>query len=163
MLNGLYCLFRLEVDQEERLERMGIKDKIRIHEVHRVLLLRRPELRMAAEQGVRFFGEGTRTSSVIMALKNPESFVEHRPRENSPRESQVLVGQTTISNTPNLFSTLQGLREMEAILRMAFSNGVATSERKVAPLCTAILPHGPNIPPTTLVQPSLRRTQRSCP
>src|SRR5271165_5647879 len=75
-LNG-YMLGRLVVnpDQEERLARMGIKDKNRVYEAED--LAPGKQLIFAATgvtdgallKGVRFFGEGTRTSSVIMTLR----------------------------------------------------------------------------------------------
>ena len=72
-LNG-YMLGRLVVkpEQEERLARMGVKDKNRIYEAED--LAPGKQLIFAATgvtdgallKGVRFFGEGTRTSSVIL-------------------------------------------------------------------------------------------------
>jgi fructose-1,6-bisphosphatase II len=74
-LNG-YMLGRLVVkpEQEERLARMGINDKNRIYEAQD--LAPGKQLIFAAcgvtdgalLKGVRFFGEGTRTSSVILTL-----------------------------------------------------------------------------------------------
>src|SRR6202161_4553457 len=83
-LNG-YMLGRLVVkpEQEERLARMGIKDKTRIYEAED--LAPGEQLIFAATgvtdgallKGVRFFGEGTRTSSVIMTLRTSKvRFVE---------------------------------------------------------------------------------------
>jgi len=75
-LNG-YMVGRLVIDKpelEERIARMGIKDKKKIYEAED--LARGKQLIFAATgvtdgallKGVRFFGEGTRTSSVIMTL-----------------------------------------------------------------------------------------------
>jgi fructose-1,6-bisphosphatase II len=75
-LNG-YMVGRLVIDKpelEERIARMGIKDKNKIYEAED--LARGKQLIFAATgvtdgallKGVRFFGEGTRTSSVIMTL-----------------------------------------------------------------------------------------------
>jgi fructose-1,6-bisphosphatase II len=77
-LNG-YMLGRLVINKpelEERIARMGIKDKDRIYEAHDLA----PGTQMifaatgvtdgALMKGVRFFGEGIRTSSVIMTLKS---------------------------------------------------------------------------------------------
>ncbi|HEY6337761.1 MAG TPA: class II fructose-bisphosphatase [Candidatus Sulfotelmatobacter sp.] len=91
-LNG-YMLGRLVVkpDQEERLARMGIKDKTRIYEAEDLAPGR--QLIFAATgvtdgallKGVRFFGEGTRTSSVIMALRTGKvRFVESIHLEKGP-------------------------------------------------------------------------------
>ena len=76
-LNG-YMQGRLVIDKpelEERIKRMGIKDKNRIYEAQD--LAPRKQIIFAATgvtdgalmKGVRFFGEGTRTSSVIMTLR----------------------------------------------------------------------------------------------
>ena len=91
-LNG-YMLGRLVVkpDQEERLTRMGIKDKKRIYEAED--LAPGKQLIFAATgvtdgallKGVRFFGEGTRTSSVIMTLRTGKvRFVESIHLEKGP-------------------------------------------------------------------------------
>ena len=91
-LNG-YMLGRLVVkpEQEERLERMGIKDKNRIYEAED--LAPGKQLIFAAcgvtdgalLKGVRFFGEGTRTSSVIMTLRTGKvRFVESIHLEKGP-------------------------------------------------------------------------------
>src|SRR5579862_8436648 len=83
-LNG-YMLGRLVVkpDQEERLERMGIKDKNRIYEAEdlapgkQIIFAATGVTDGALMKGVRFFGEGTRTSSVIMTLRTGKvRFVE---------------------------------------------------------------------------------------
>src|SRR6266581_2144160 len=76
-LNG-YMLGRLVINKpelEERIARMGIKDKNKIYEAED--LAPGKQLIFAATgvtdgslmRGVRFFGEGTRTSSVIMTLR----------------------------------------------------------------------------------------------
>ena len=91
-LNG-YMLGRLVVkpDQEERLARMGIKDKNRIYEAED--LAPGKQLIFAATgvtdgallKGVRFFGEGTRTSSVILTLRTGKvRFVESIHLEKGP-------------------------------------------------------------------------------
>src|SRR5450755_3833277 len=91
-LNG-YMLGRLVVkpDQEERLAKMGIKDKKRIYEAED--LAPGKQLIFAAcgvtdgalLKGVRFFGEGTRTSSVIMTLRTAKvRFVESIHLEKGP-------------------------------------------------------------------------------
>src|SRR5712664_3388800 len=91
-LNG-YMLGRLVVkpDQEERLARMGIKDKKKIYEAED--LASGKQLIFAATgvtdgslmKGVRFFGEGTRTSSVIMALRTGKvRFIDSIHLEKGP-------------------------------------------------------------------------------
>src|SRR5271163_262091 len=91
-LNG-YMLGRLVVkpDQEERLARMGIKDKSRIYEAED--LAPGKQLIFAATgvtdgallKGVRFFGEGTRTSSVILTqLTGKVRFIESIHLEKGP-------------------------------------------------------------------------------
>src|SRR6266849_1467467 len=92
-LNG-YMLGRLVIDKpelEERIARMGIKDKNKIYEAED--LAPGKQLIFAATgvtdgslmKGVRFFGEGTRTSSVIMALRTGKvRFVESIHLEKSP-------------------------------------------------------------------------------
>src|SRR5712672_3137068 len=91
-LNG-YMLGRLVVkpDQEERLARMGIKDKNRIYEAED--LAPGKQLIFAATgvtdgslmKGVRFFGEGTRTSSVILTLQTGKvRFIESIHLEKGP-------------------------------------------------------------------------------
>ena len=91
-LNG-YMLGRLVVkpDQEERLERMGIKDKNRIYEAEdlapgkQLIFAATGVTDGALMKGVRFFGEGTRTSSVIMTLRTGKvRFVESIHLEKSP-------------------------------------------------------------------------------
>jgi len=91
-LNG-YMLGRLVVkpDQEERLARMGIRDKNRIYEAED--LAPGKQLIFAATgvtdgallKGVRFFGEGTRTSSVILTLLTGKvRFIESIHLEKGP-------------------------------------------------------------------------------
>src|SRR6266567_4213362 len=91
-LNG-YMLGRLVVkpDQEERLARMGIKDKNRIYEA--ADLAPGKQLIFAATgvtdgslmKGVRFFGEGTRTSSVILTLRTGKvRFIDSIHLEKGP-------------------------------------------------------------------------------
>ena len=91
-LNG-YMLGRLVVkpDQEERLERMGIKDKNRIYEAEdlapgkQLIFAATGVTDGALMKGVRFFGEGTRTSSVIMTLRTGKvRFVESIHLDKSP-------------------------------------------------------------------------------
>ncbi len=81
----------VKADQEERLARMGIKDKKRIYEAED--LAPGKQLIFAATgvtdgslmKGVRFFGEGTRTSSVIMTLRTGKvRFVESIHLEKGP-------------------------------------------------------------------------------
>jgi fructose-1,6-bisphosphatase class II len=91
-LNG-YMIGRLVVkdDQCERLERMGIKDKNRIYEAED--LAPGKQLIFAATgvtdgallKGVRFFGEGTRTSSVILTQQTGKvRFIESIHLERGP-------------------------------------------------------------------------------
>ena len=91
-LNG-YMLGRLVVkpDQEERLEKMGIRDKNRIYEAEdlapgkQIIFAATGVTDGALMKGVRFFGEGTRTSSVIMTLRTGKvRFVESIHLEKSP-------------------------------------------------------------------------------
>src|ERR1700751_4768418 len=91
-LNG-YMLGRLVVkpDQQERLERMGIKDKNRIYEAEdlapgkQLIFAATGVTDGALMKGVRFFGEGTRTSSVIMTLRTGKvRFVESIHLDKSP-------------------------------------------------------------------------------
>jgi fructose-1,6-bisphosphatase II len=76
-LNG-YMLGRLVINRpelEERIAKMGIKDKNKIYEAqdlapgHQMIFAATGVTDGALMKGVRFFGEGTRTSSVIMTLK----------------------------------------------------------------------------------------------
>ncbi len=91
-LNG-FMLGRLVVkpEQEERLARKGIRDKSRIYKAED--LAPGSQLIFAATgvtdgallKGVRFFGEGTRTSSVIMTLRTGKvRFVESIHLEKKP-------------------------------------------------------------------------------
>ncbi|MBS1849767.1 MAG: class II fructose-bisphosphatase [Acidobacteria bacterium] len=92
-LNG-YMLGRLIIDKpelEERITRMGIKDKDKIYEAQD--LAPGKQLIFAATgvtdgslmKGVRFFGEGTRTSSVIMTYKTSKvRFIESIHLEKGP-------------------------------------------------------------------------------
>src|SRR4029077_10448249 len=75
-VNG-YMLGRLVVNKpelEERIARMGIKDKKKIYEAEdlapgkQLIFAATGVTEGALMKGVRFFGEGTRTSSVIMTL-----------------------------------------------------------------------------------------------
>src|SRR5271154_3593876 len=75
-LNG-YMLGRLVIDTpelEERIAKMGIKDKHRIYEAQdlapgkQMIFAASGVTEGALLKGVRFFGEGTRTSSVILTL-----------------------------------------------------------------------------------------------
>jgi fructose-1,6-bisphosphatase/sedoheptulose 1,7-bisphosphatase-like protein len=60
---------------EERIARMGIKDKNRIYEAqdlapgNQLIFAATGVTDGALLKGVRFFGEGTRTSSVVLTLK----------------------------------------------------------------------------------------------
>jgi len=76
-LNG-YMLGRLVINKpelEERIAKMGIKDKNRIYEAQdlapgkQMIFAATGVTDGALMKGVRFFGEGIRTSSVIMTLK----------------------------------------------------------------------------------------------
>jgi fructose-1,6-bisphosphatase II len=76
-LNG-YMLGRLVINKpelEERIAKMGIKDKDRIYEAQdlapgkQMIFAATGVTDGALMKGVRFFGEGIRTSSVIMTLK----------------------------------------------------------------------------------------------
>ncbi len=76
-LNG-YMQGRLVIDRpelEERIKRMGIKDKNKIYEAQdlapgkQIIFAATGVTDGALMKGVRFFGEGTRTSSVIMTLR----------------------------------------------------------------------------------------------
>jgi fructose-1,6-bisphosphatase class II len=84
-LNG-YMQGRLVINKpelEERIAKMGIKDKDRIYEAQdlapgkQMIFAATGVTDGALMKGVRFFGEGTRTSSVIMTLKTGKvRFVE---------------------------------------------------------------------------------------
>jgi len=76
-LNG-YMVGRLVIDKpelEQRIARMGIKDKKRIYEAEdlapgkQIIFASTGVTDGALMKGVRFFGEGTRTSSVILTLR----------------------------------------------------------------------------------------------
>src|SRR6195256_453003 len=91
-LNG-YMLGRLVVkpDQEERLAKMGIKDKKRIYEAedlapgNQLIFAATGVTEGALLKGVRFFGEGTRTSSVILTLLTGKvRFIESIHLEKGP-------------------------------------------------------------------------------
>jgi fructose-1,6-bisphosphatase class II len=77
-LNG-EILARLVIDKpelEERIARMGIKDKKKIYTAQdlapgrHIIFAATGVTEGALMQGVRFFGEGTRTSSIVMTRKN---------------------------------------------------------------------------------------------
>ncbi|MGA2695894.1 MAG: class II fructose-bisphosphatase [Terriglobales bacterium] len=92
-LNG-YMLGRLVIDRpelEERIAKMGIKDKNKIYEAED--LAPGKQLIFAATgvtdgallKGVRFFGEGTRTQSVIMTLRTAKvRFIDSIELEKGP-------------------------------------------------------------------------------
>ena len=92
-LNG-YMLGRLVVNKlelEERIARMGIKDKNRIYEAEdlapgkQLIFAATGVTEGALMKGVRFFGEGTRTSSVIMTLRTGRvRFIESIHLEKGP-------------------------------------------------------------------------------
>jgi len=76
-LNG-YMQGRLVIDRpelEERIKKMGIKDKNKVYEAEdlapgkQIIFAATGVTDGALLKGVRFFGEGTRTSSVIMTLR----------------------------------------------------------------------------------------------
>src|ERR1700693_5032260 len=91
-LNG-YMLGRLVVkpEQEERLAKMGIKDKNKIYEAEdlapgkQLIFAATGVTEGALLKGVRFFGEGTRTSSVILTLLTGKvRFIESIHLEKGP-------------------------------------------------------------------------------
>jgi fructose-1,6-bisphosphatase II / sedoheptulose-1,7-bisphosphatase len=92
-LNG-YMLGRLLVDKpelEERIHRMGIKDKNRIYKAEdlapgkQLIFAATGVTDGALMRGVRFFGEGTRTSSVIMTKATGKvRFIDSIHLENRP-------------------------------------------------------------------------------
>src|SRR6201997_2131187 len=91
-LNG-YMLGRLVVkpDQEERLAKMGIKDKNKIYEAEdlapgrQLIFAATGVTEGALLKGVRFFGEGTRTSSIILTRKTGRvRFIESIHLEKGP-------------------------------------------------------------------------------
>jgi fructose-1,6-bisphosphatase/sedoheptulose 1,7-bisphosphatase-like protein len=78
-------------DQEERLAKMGIKDKKRIYEAEdlapgkQLIFAATGVTEGALLKGVRFFGEGTRTSSVILTLLTGKvRFIESIHLEKGP-------------------------------------------------------------------------------
>jgi fructose-1,6-bisphosphatase/sedoheptulose 1,7-bisphosphatase-like protein len=87
-------LGRLVIDKPElaeRVARMGIKDPKRIYEAedlapgHQMVFAATGVTEGALMRGVRFFGEGTRTSSVIMTLKTGKvRFIESIHLEKGP-------------------------------------------------------------------------------
>ena len=92
-LNG-YMLGRLVINKpelEERIARMGIKDKSRIYEAQdlapgkQLIFAATGVTDGALMRGVRFFGEGTRTSSLIVTLQTGKvRFVDSIHLEKSP-------------------------------------------------------------------------------
>jgi fructose-1,6-bisphosphatase II len=92
-LNG-YMLGRLIINKpelEERIARMGIKDGKRIYEAEdlapgkQLIFAATGVTDGALMKGVRFFGEGTRTSSVIMTLQTGKvRFIESIHLEKGP-------------------------------------------------------------------------------
>ena len=92
-LNG-YMLGRLVVDKpelEERIHRMAIKDKNRIYKAEdlapgkQIIFAATGVTDGALMRGVRFFGEGTRTSSVIMTKGTGKvRFIDSIHLENRP-------------------------------------------------------------------------------
>jgi fructose-1,6-bisphosphatase II len=92
-LNG-YMLGRLVINKpelEERIARMGIKDKKKIYEAEdlapgkQLIFAATGVTEGALMRGVRFFGEGTRTSSVIMTKNTGKvRFIESIHLEKKP-------------------------------------------------------------------------------
>src|SRR5436853_707186 len=92
-LNG-YMLGRLVVDKpelEERIAKMGIKDKKKIYEAEdlapgkQMIFAATGVTEGALLKGVRFFGEGERTSSVILTLKTGKvRFIESIHLDKGP-------------------------------------------------------------------------------
>jgi fructose-1,6-bisphosphatase II / sedoheptulose-1,7-bisphosphatase len=92
-LNG-YMQGRLVVNKpelEERIARMGIKDKDRIYEAEdlapgkQIIFAATGVTEGALMRGVRFFGEGTRTSSVILTLNTGKvRFIESIHLDKGP-------------------------------------------------------------------------------
>ena len=91
-LNG-YMVGRLVVkpEQEERLAKMGVKDKSRVYKAEdlapgkQIIFAATGVTDGALMRGVRFFGEGTRTSSVIMTKGTGKvRFVDSIHLENRP-------------------------------------------------------------------------------
>jgi len=96
-LNG-YMVGRLIVkpDQEERLAKMGVKDKNRIYTADelapgkQVIFAATGVTEGALLKGVRFFGEGVRTSSVIMTLATGKvRFVESIHLDKKEKDVKV--------------------------------------------------------------------------
>lgn len=89
-----YMVGRLVIDKpglEERIAKMGIKDKSKIYEAEdlapgkQLIFAATGVTEGALLKGVRFFGEGTRTSSVILTLKTGKvRFVESIHLEKGP-------------------------------------------------------------------------------
>jgi len=92
-LNG-YMLGRLVIDKpelEERIARMGIKDKCKIYEAEdlapgkQLIFAATGVTEGALLKGVRFFGEGTRTSSVILTHRTGKvRFIDSIHLEKGP-------------------------------------------------------------------------------
>src|SRR3982075_1779026 len=91
-LNG-YMLGRLVIkpEHEERIAKMGIKDKNRIYEAEdlapgkQLIFAATGVTEGALLKGVRFFGEGERTSSVILTLKTGKvRFIESIHLDKGP-------------------------------------------------------------------------------
>ena len=92
-LNG-YMQGRLVIDKpelEERIAKMGIKDKKKIYEAEdlapgkQLIFAATGVTEGALLKGVRFFGEGTRTSSVILTLRTGKvRFIESIHLEKGP-------------------------------------------------------------------------------
>jgi fructose-1,6-bisphosphatase class II len=92
-LNG-YMQGRLVINKpelEERIARMGIKDKKKIYEAEdlapgkQLIFAATGVTEGALLKGVRFFGEGTRTSSVILTLRTGKvRFIESIHLEKGP-------------------------------------------------------------------------------
>jgi fructose-1,6-bisphosphatase II len=92
-LNG-YMQGRLVIDKpelEERIVKMGIKDKKKIYEAEdlapgkQLIFAATGVTEGALLKGVRFFGEGTRTSSVILTLRTGKvRFIESIHLEKGP-------------------------------------------------------------------------------
>src|SRR5258707_10935444 len=85
---------RLVIDKpelQERIAKMGIKDKKKIYEAEdlapgkQLIFAATGVTEGALLKGVRFFGEGTRTSSVILTLRTGKvRFIESIHLENGP-------------------------------------------------------------------------------
>jgi len=92
-LNG-YMLGRLVIDKpelEERITRMGIRDKGKVYEAEdlapgkQLIFAATGVTDGALMKGVRFFGEGTRTSSVILTLRTGKvRFIDSIHLEKGP-------------------------------------------------------------------------------